>query len=206
MYRNVQATIRAGSRPPPTLALRFPTNRFRVFLVLRRAFSSLVPFVSVLSLLAAEPLSRKTEIDFFRDVPSRNLKGLATRSDGRLVAGPALSEISSASPADLLWCLEATPDAEKWLIGTGPEGRIVEVTVDTAKRSFTSRDVTKLDDPQVFALKRLPDGSLLAGTSPKGALYLIRDDKAFARVALPVDSIFDLLLLDEKTALVSTGN
>src|SRR5687767_9073695 len=133
MYRNVQATIRAGSCPPPTLALRFPTNRFRVFLVLRRAFSSLVPFVSVLSLLAAEPLSRKTDVDFFRDVPSRNLKGLATRSDGRLVAGPALSEITATPPADLLWCLEPTGDPSKWLIGTGPEGRVIEVTVDADK-------------------------------------------------------------------------
>jgi hypothetical protein len=206
MYRNVQATIRAGSRPPPTLALRFPTNRFRVFLVLRRAFSSLVPFVSVLSLLAAEPLSRKTDVDFFRDVPSRNLKGLATRSDGRLVAGPALSEITATPPADLLWCLEPTGDPSKWLIGTGPEGRVIEVTVDADKPSFTTRDIAKLDDPQVFALKRLPDGSILAGTSPKGALYLIRDDKPFARVALPVDSIFDLLIIDEHTALAATGN
>src|SRR5687768_1826081 len=206
MYRNVQATIRAGSRPPPTLALRFPTNRFRVFLVLRRAFSSLVPFVSVLSLLAAEPLSKKTEIDFFRDVPSRNLKGLATRSDGRLVAGPALKEISVTAPADLLWCIEATPDANKWLLGTGPDGRVVEITLDGDQTGFTARDVAKLEDPQIYTLKRLADGTILAGTSPKGALYLIRDDKPVARVALPVDSIFDLLLIDEDTALASTGN
>jgi hypothetical protein len=154
----------------------------------------------------AEPLSKKIEIDFFRDVPSRNLKGLASRSDGRLVSGPALSEISSPSPADLLWCLEATPEPDKWLIGTGPEGRIVEITVDSAKPSFTTREIAKLDDPQVFALKRLPDGTILAGTSPKGALYLVRDDKPVTRVALPVDSIFDLLLIDENTALASTGN
>ena len=184
----------------------FAIKRVRVFRVLRRALPFLLPLACLSGYVWAEPLSKKTEIDFFRDVPSRNLKGLATRSDGRLVAGPALSEISAPSPADLLWCLEATPDADKWLIGTGPEGRIVEITVDPAKRSFTSRDVTKLDDPQVFTLKRLPDGSLLAGTSPKGALYLIRDDKPLARVALPVDSIFDLLLLDENTALASTGN
>ena len=154
----------------------------------------------------AEPLSKKTDIDFFRDVPSRNLKGLATRSDGRLVAGPTLREFSAPPPADLLWCLERTPDANKWLIGTGPDGRIIEVTLDATQSSYTSRDVVKLDDPQIFAVKRLADGSILAGTSPKGALYLIRDDKAFARVALPVDSIFDLLLVDENTALAATGN
>ena len=154
----------------------------------------------------ADPLSKKTDIDFFRDVPSRNLKGLATRSDGRLVAGPMLKEISSTPPADLLWTLERTADANKWLVGSGPEGRILEITVDASRQSYTSRDVVKLDDPQVFAVKQLSDGSILAGTSPKGALYLVRDEKPFARVALPVDSIFDLVILNEGTALAATGN
>ncbi|WP_457795388.1 hypothetical protein [Horticoccus sp. 23ND18S-11] len=154
----------------------------------------------------AEPLSKKIEIDFFRDIPSRNLKGLATRSDGRLVSGPALRDLSAPAPADLLWCLEATADPSRWLIGTGPDGRILEASLDASASGFSTREVVKLDDPQVFALRRLPDGSLLAGTSPKGALYLVRDDKAFARVTLPVDSIFDLLLVDARTALVATGN
>ncbi|MEO6246892.1 MAG: hypothetical protein ABIQ12_15810, partial [Opitutaceae bacterium] len=154
----------------------------------------------------AQTLSKKTDIDFFRDVPSRNLKGLATRSDGRLVAGPALREFAAPAPADLLWCLEPTGDPAKFLIGTGPEGRIMEVTLDAAAAGYTAREVVKLDDPQVFTLKRLSDGAILAGTSPKGALYLIRDDQPVARVALPVDSIFDLLLVDAQTALVATGN
>ena len=59
---------------------------------------------------------------------------------------------------------------------------------------------------QVFTVKPLADGALLAGTSPKGALYIVRDSAPVARVALPVDSIFDLLLLDADTALVATGN
>ncbi len=154
----------------------------------------------------AEPLSKKTEIDFFRDVPSRNLKGLATRSDGRLVAGPTLTEMAAPAPADLLWTLEPTADPAKWLIGTGPDGQIVEVTIDATAPSYTTRMVTKLDDPQVFALKRLDDGSILAGTSPRGALYLIKEDKPVGRVSLPVDSIFDIVLLDQATALVATGN
>jgi hypothetical protein len=250
----------------------------------------------------AEPLSKKAEIDFFRDVPSRNLKGLATRSDGRLVAGPVLTDLSAPPPAELLWTLEPTDDPAKFLLGTGADGRVVEVTlaadagratapaksasvsraaeppapsspggtarpaattttatagkvtptpapapaaattaatattpatppgasanananpsptpaasatpasddtVPTAAPAFTFRDIVKLEDPQVFALKRLADGSLLAGTSPRGGLHLIRDEKPVARVALPVDSIFDLLVLDAQTALVATGN
>lgn len=157
-------------------------------------------------LATAEPLSKKTEIDFFRDVPSRNLKGLATRSDGRLVSGPTLQEMAGPAPADLLWNLEPTADPAKWLIGTGADGRIVEVTVDYAQPSYTSKTIVKLDDPQVFAVKALPDGAILAGTSPRGGLYLIREDKPVARVSLPVDSIFDILLVNATTALVATGN
>ena len=156
--------------------------------------------------LRADPLSKKTDIDFFRDVPSRNLKRLAARSDGRLVAGPILAELSVPAPADLLWCVESTADATKFLVGTGPEGRILEITYNFATATYGTRDVVKLDDPQIYALKPLADGSLLVGTSPKGALYLVRDGVPVARVTLPVDSIFDLLLLDADTALAATGN
>jgi hypothetical protein len=158
------------------------------------------------SAASAEPLSKKTEIDFFRDIPSRNLKGLATRSDGRLVAGPVLVELSGQAPADMLWCLEPAGEPNRWLVGSGPDGRVFEVTVDSPGARFETREVVKLDDPQVFAIKRLSDGAFLAGTSPKGALYLVRAGQVAARTLLPVDSIFDLLLLDSRTALAATGN
>lgn len=156
--------------------------------------------------LAAEPLSRKTEIDFFADAPSRNLKGLAARSDGRLVAGPVLTELTGTAPADILWCVAPTADASHWLVGTGPEGKIFELTIDAAKSAYTSRELVKLDESQVFSLLRLANGDLLAATSPRGALCLIRDGKLVARVGLPVDSLFDLLPLDKRTVLVATGN
>jgi hypothetical protein len=117
-----------------------------------------------------------------------------------------LTEIAGTAPADLLWTLEPTADPARWLVGTGPEGRIFELALDAGANAFTSREIAKLDDPQVFALKRLPDGAVLAGTSPKGGLWLIRDGQAVARVALPVDSIFDLLPVDARTVLVATGN
>ncbi|MEO6002415.1 MAG: hypothetical protein ABIZ04_11760 [Opitutus sp.] len=175
--------------------------------LLRGAFrASLLSSLLIGPAVFAESLSKRTEIDFFRDVPSRNLKGLAARSDGRLVSGPILSELNGASPADLLWCLTPAGEPTKWLVGTGPDGRIFEVTLDAAKATFATREVIKLDEAHVFTLARLPDGAVLAGTSPKGALCLIRDGKLVARTALPVDSIFDLVLLEGNTALVATGN
>ena len=180
--------------------------------------ASLLLFSLLTTQLAAEPLSKRTEIDFFRDVPSRNLKGLAARSDGRLVAGPVLGELAGAAPAGLLWTLAPTGESTKWLVGTGPDGRIFEINVDATKATFSSREIVKLDEPHVFAIARLPDDALLAGTSPKGALCLIRDGKLVSRVALPVDSIFDILLTSDAApsgangrgvathALIATGN
>jgi hypothetical protein len=162
--------------------------------------------LACVSVCSAEPLSRKTDIDFFRDVPSRDLKGVATRSDGRLVAGPSLREIAAAAPAELLWCIAPTDQPNRFLLGTGPDGKIVEITVDPAGASFTASEIVRLEDPQVFAVARLSDGAILAGTSPKGALCLVRDGKVVARALLPVDSIFDFVLVDDRTALAATGN
>jgi hypothetical protein len=170
----------------------------------RLVTSALVVAASVR--LHADPLSKKTDIDFYRDVPSRDLHGLATRSDGRLVWGPVLTDLAGKAPSELLWCLEPAPGG-KWLVGGGPGGRIIEVTADYAGGTFSSRDVAKIGDVQVYALKPLPDGSVLAGTSPNGGLYLVHGDKVVARTGLPVDSIFDVILLEDgKTALVATGN
>lgn len=197
-------------------------SRFRVFRVFRGPSFRLLPhspfvyfvgFVVTLSVFlhttaAAEPLSKKIDLDLFRDVPSRNLRGLAARSDGRLVPGPVLTELTPATPlpADLLWALEPAATPDRWLLGTGPDGRILEATLEAAKSTFTAREVIKLDEPHLFALRRLPDGDLLVGSSPHGVLFLVRDGKVLARATLPVDSIFDLLLLDARTALIATGN
>ncbi len=174
----------------------------------RRTLLALVSVLVLLSgsRLAADPLSRKFEIDFFRDVPSRNLKGLAARSDGRLLPGPVVTKLEGTLDADLLWALEPAGE-NRWLLGTGPSGKILEVVLDRAARTFTSTTLAALDETQILALKRLPDGRVLAGASPSGRLYLLGGDGAvLAQLALPADSILDLALLDEATALVATGN
>lgn len=174
--------------------------------MIRRALLITAGCVGLCAVVIAEPLSRRTEIDFFRDVPSRNLRGLAVRSDGRLVPGPRLTDLTGTAPADLLWCFAATPDPSKWIVGTGPDGKIFEITLDLPQGAFTAREIAKVDEAHVFALARLPDGLLLAGTSPRGALCLIRDGKVIARVGLPVDSLLDLLVVDPNHVLVATGN
>lgn len=155
--------------------------------------------------LCADPLTKRLEIDFGRDVASRHLAGLATRSDGGIVPGPVLTDLTGPAVGELLWALEPVsgPDfGRHWLVGTGPEGRINEVTLTDT--SYTCREFAHLAEPQVLAVKSLSDGSALAGTSPIGVLYLLKDGKPAARVALPVDSIFDIILLPKEAGKSQT--
>ncbi|HEY0946804.1 MAG TPA: hypothetical protein VGD81_16100 [Opitutaceae bacterium] len=157
--------------------------------------------------LAADPLSKKQEIDFFRDVPSRSLRGLGARSDGRLIAGPVVKALPGSPGADLLWALDrADTRGEAWFVGTGPDGKILRVNT-AARPDIAVETVLDLDETNILALRALSGGRLLAGTSPQGTLVLAENGKVVARVSLPVDSIFDLdLSPDGKTALVATGN
>jgi hypothetical protein len=155
----------------------------------------------------AAPLSKTQPIDFYVDVPSRSLQGMATRSDGRLVAGPAVAPVNLKLANSLLWTLVS--DGENLLIGTGPEGQVLSVN-PKAKGEPTSTVLLDLPETHIFAVTRISDGSVLAGSSPQGTLVLARDGKVLARAALPVDSIFDLVVLPGDKArpvvLVATGN
>ncbi len=157
------------------------------------------------SLPAADPLTKRLEIDFNRDVPPRSLGGFATRSDGRLLAGPGFENLAATLPADLLWTLQPAAQPGRWLVGSGPEGRILSVAYDGAKPAEVSV-LADLAETHVFALAVLPDGSVFAGTSPQGTLVLVRDGKVAARVALPVDSVLDLTLTPDGSVLAATGN
>lgn len=157
--------------------------------------------------LSAQPLSRTVEVDFFRDAPGRNLRGLAVRSDGRVLAGPTQRELPGTLPAEILWSLAPTADGRRWLIGTGPDGKVLEVNTDV-RGDFQAEVAADLDATHVFSVLPLPDGGFLAGTSPQGTLALVRGGKAVASVALPADSILDLVPAPgaDGAVLVATGN
>lgn len=171
--------------------------------------STFAPLVLALatSVAFAAPLSKRQPVDFFADVPSRNLQGLAARSDGRLVPGPAVGPTQARFGAELLWSV--VPARNQLLIGTGPDGHILQVNPNV-RGEFKPTVLADLPETHVFALARLANGDVLAGTSPQGTLVLLRDGQVTARVALPVDSIFDLSVVQDDAAgavvLAATGN
>jgi len=153
----------------------------------------------------ADPLTKQLEVDFGRDVASRNLKGLATRSDGRILPGPVFTDLTGPKIGDILWVMKpAGPD--KFLVGTGPDGKVQEVAFKPEDSTYTVREVADVAESQAISLLPLKDGALLIGTSPTGALYLFKDGKQITRVPLPADSVFDFLPLPDGSVLAATGN
>ncbi|HWA27565.1 MAG TPA: hypothetical protein VG734_18055 [Lacunisphaera sp.] len=170
-----------------------------------RTSAFLASSVLFVTSLAADPLTKQLDLDFGRDVASRNLKGLAARSDGRLLPGPVFTDLSGPKIGEILWTLKPA-GANRFLVGTGPDGKVQEVTFNPKDSSYTVREVADVDETQAIALLPLADGGLLIGTSPTAALYLVRDGKIATRVPLPADSVFDLLALPDGTVLAATGN
>src|SRR6478609_6049288 len=131
-------------------------------------------FLLALSILAAvalsaDPLTKTQDIDFGRDVASRNLKGLATRSDGRVLPGPAFTDLAGPKIGEILWTLKpAGPN--KFVVGTGPDGKVQEVTFNPKDNTYTVREIADVAETQAIALQSLANGDLLIGTSPTAAL------------------------------------
>ena len=172
--------------------------------------TALSPFVLLLCFggalrLPADPLTKEIEIDFGRDVASRNLKGLATRSDGRVLPGPVFTDLEGPKLGEILWVMKSS-GTNRFIIGTGPDGKVQEVTFNPKDNSYTAREIADVTEPQAIAVQPLADGLVLVGTSPTAAVYLVKDGKNIARVPLPADSVFDFLLLPDGTVLAATGN
>ena len=155
--------------------------------------------------LHADPLTKQLEVDFGRDVASRNLKGLATRSDGRILSGPVFTDLAGPRLGDILWVMKAA-GPNRFVVGTGPDGKVQEVTFNPKDDSYSVLEVADIPEAQAIAVQPLSDGTLLVGTSPTAAIYLIKDGKNISRIPLPADSVFDFLLLPDGNVLAATGN
>jgi hypothetical protein len=162
-------------------------------------------FLCLAGSLSADVLTKQIEVDFGRDVASRNLKGLAARSDGRVLPGPVFTDLKGPKIADILWTLRAA-GANRFLAGSGPSGKVFEILVNPKDESYTVKEVANVTEAQALAVHPLADGSFLIGTSPSAAIYLARNGKLLARVPLPADSIFDFLALPDGSVLAATGN
>lgn len=120
-------------------------------------------------LCAATP-ARATEVRIFQvqtgaDFRAGTLSGVALDPGGFLDLAPRVERVAGIGEPFVL-SVAAIPGG--WVVGTGNDGKVLEVTA--------KGEVSVLFDapePEVFALWADPDGTVYAGTSPKGKVYRI---------------------------------
>lgn len=132
-----------------------------------------VPVLIVL-LLAAAP-SHATQVRIFQvqnqaGFLTGTLEGVSVDSLGRMSLAPRAERLASLSEPFLLSAANL-PDG--WVLGTGNAGRVLKVD-----RKGQVTELFAAPEPEVFAVWADPDGTVYAGTSPRGKVYRIANGKS----------------------------
>lgn len=175
--------------------------------LLRASFLFPALLASLLTASASGPFSQSKSINFYREVASRDIVGLGLRSDGRLIAGPMLQELAGIPLEDLWWDLEHL-ESDSWLIATGPNGRVIKADIDSSGATYQTTPWGESGSNHIFVLKKLSADLIVGGSNPDGqVIFWDAQGEELARVALPADSVFDLLWDDRgERLLAATGN
>jgi hypothetical protein len=93
------------------------------------------------------------------------LEGVSVDSLGRMELAPRAERVTSLSEPFLL---SAAVHPDGWVVGTGNAGKVLKID-----RKGEIAELFAADEPEVFAVWADPDGTVFAGTSPKGKVYRI---------------------------------
>ena len=126
---------------------------------------------------------------------------------------PGMKAARVALEAAFVWCAVLSPDGRTAYLGTGDQGAVYAVTLRQGATAPTVRKLAELDAPWVTSLALRADGTLLAGTTPGGRIFVIdprKNEKAdkpagahlFAKVA--AEHVWTLAH-DAKTGITYAG-
>ncbi|MFL6202317.1 MAG: hypothetical protein ACJ76J_24375 [Thermoanaerobaculia bacterium] len=93
------------------------------------------------------------------------LEGVSVDSLGRMSLAPRAERLASLTEPFLL-SAASLPDG--WVVGTGNAGRVLKID-----RKGQVTELFAAPEPEVFAVWADPDGTVFAGTSPRGKVYRI---------------------------------
>jgi hypothetical protein len=119
--------------------------------------------------LAALP-ARGTEVKIFQAQSQAaflagTLEGVSIDSLGRLQLAPRVDRVASLAEPFLL---SAAVHPDGWVVGTGNAGKVLKID-----RKGGITELFAAPEPEVFAVWADPDGTVYAGTSPRGKVYRI---------------------------------
>jgi len=133
-------------------------------------FSPRAVVLAVLPLLLCGAAARATQVKIFQTQSltgflAGKLQGVSVDALGRMQLAPRADRLASLGEPFLLSAAVA-PDG--WIVGTGNAGKLLKIDQNgTVSELFTA------PEPEIFALWVDPDGTIFAGTSPRGKVYRI---------------------------------
>jgi WD40 repeat protein len=110
--------------------------------------------------------SQDTQADFEKG----SRKSIALRKDGRLSLAPALQETGDPS-IPYLWAAAIAPNGTAYFAGGPASGK---AKIFSLARGGSLQTVAEVEGMNIFALAVSANGTVFAGTSPDGKVYLIR--------------------------------
>ena len=135
--------------------------------------------VALVLSLAAGAIHAGATLSFRQTTAKDFEEGEATTSvilpSGEVAPGLKASRV--ALDAAFVWSSALSPDGKTAYFGTGDQGRIYAVTPRQGGTAPAARKLADLDVPWVTSLLVRPDGSLLAGSTPGGRVFLIDPSK-----------------------------
>jgi len=93
------------------------------------------------------------------------LEGVSVDSLGRIELAPRVDRVASLAEPFLL---AAATHPDGWVVGTGNAGKVLKID-----RKGVITELFAAPEPEVFAVWADPDGTVYAGTSPRGKVYRI---------------------------------
>jgi sugar lactone lactonase YvrE len=162
--------------------------------------------LTALALLAGTSSAMATTTRFFRQTTAKDFEeGEAVSSmvlpTGEIVAGLKTTRLSI--DAAFAWCSALSPDGKTAFFGTGDQGRIFSVPMDSGE----AKRLADIDAPWVTALSARSDGSLLAGATPGGRVFAVdgKGSRLFSK--LPAEHVWALLVAGKGTVTyAATGS
>ncbi len=126
-------------------------------------------------------------------------QGVALTSDGRLLEGPAVSEVLT-TPSTFVWSVAVDKTGTAYL-GTGSPATVLRVGSDGKPFTlFETRDLS------VQVVKLGPDGALYAATLPSGKVYRLKPDATAKQDESSATVVFDAALAPAKPGISKTAD
>jgi hypothetical protein len=137
-------------------------------------FAAAVLTLGLLAMAITAPAASATQVKIFQArsqaaFGAGTLKGVSLDALGRMQLAPRVDRVAAI---DEPFLLSAAVHPDGWVVGTGNAGKVLKID-----RAGHVTELFTAPEPEVFAVWADPDGTVFAGTSPRGKVYRIPPGK-----------------------------